>query len=191
MYDFYPDWGPARLAERQDSGRFGNQRGDRQDRGDRQGQDRGDRQGQDRGDRQGQDRGDRQGRERFPRGDRQDFQRSDVPRQDGPRQDGQRQDREPRRERRPDGGDEQQGGLPAFLTTPVRAPINAEDGGSETAAPANAEFSGDEGAGEPNGRYGTRPRRRRRSRYGNGAGEEGAPEQGSDFAPEGVEPPAE
>jgi hypothetical protein len=158
-------------------------RGDRQDRGgqDRGGQDRG---GQDRerfGNRQ--DRGDRQdrgqGRERFPRGDRQDFQRPDGPRQDGPR--------ENRRERRPPAGDEQPNGLPAFLTTPVRPLINDE--AAQEAAPS-PEVPTDE-AGEANGSYGVRPRRRRRTRYGNGQAEDGAPEGNADLAPEGAEPPAE
>jgi hypothetical protein len=154
-------------GERQDRERFGNRpdRGDRQERGERQ------------------ERADRPGRERFPRGDRQDSQRSEFQRQDS-----QRQEREPRRERRPEPGDEQGGGLPAFLTTPVRAPINVEEGG-EAQPPAT--FDGDETAGEPNGRYGVRPKRRRRSRYGNGSGDEGAAEPGSDFAAEGVEPSGE
>jgi Domain of unknown function (DUF4167) len=134
-----------------------------------------------------QERGDRQSRERFPRGDRQDFQRSEFQRPEGQRQDG---NREPRRERRPEGGDEQGNGLPAFLTTPVRAPISVEEGG-EAAAPVAGEFGGDEGAAEANGRYGVRTRRRRRTRYGNGAGEEGASEQGADFAPEAIEPQGE
>jgi Domain of unknown function (DUF4167) len=174
-YEGRSDNGNGERPQRFDRGerqeRFGN-RPDRNDRPDRGGE--------------RQDRGDRQGRERFPRGDRQDFQRSEAPRPEGQRQD---PSREPRRERRPEPADEQPNGLPAFLTTPVRAPVSVEDGGEETAVPS-AEFGGDEAGGEANGRYGVRTRRRRRSRYGNGA-EEGAAEQGSDFTPEGVEPPAE
>jgi Domain of unknown function (DUF4167) len=187
--DGYPPMQPQPYEGRGENGERG-ERPQRFERGDRPDRERfGNR--QDRGERQ--DRGDRQGRDRFPRGDRQDFQRSDFPRQDGQRQDGQRQDgqrqdREPRRERRPEPSDEGGGGLPAFLTTPVRAPINVEEGG-EAQPPAT--FDGDEAAGEPNGRYGVRPRRRRRSRYGNGSGDEGAAEPGSDFAPEGVEPSGE
>lgn len=138
-------------------------RGDRQERRDQFGR-------QDRG-----ERGER--RDRFPRNDqRQDFQRSDEPRQDFNRDD----------RRRRDEGDEQANGLPAFLTNPVRQqPINLdeEQGGTERAAP---DVSAEE-AGEPNGRYGARPRRRRR-RYGNGQGEDGATEGGADFGSENAEP---
>jgi hypothetical protein len=168
------------------------ERGDRQDRGERQDRfgnrpDRGER--QDRGDRP-PDRGER--RDRFPRGDRQDFQRPDFQRPEAQRPEGPRQDppRESRRDRRPASAEEQPNGLPAFLTTPVRAPISVEDGAQEAGA-SSPEFPGDEAGGEPNGRYGVRPRRRRRSRYGNGQGEDGAPETGADFAPEGAEPPVE
>jgi hypothetical protein len=154
-------------------------RGDRQDRGERQ----------DRQDRSGNrpDRGERPGRDRFPRTDRQDFQRPDLQRSEGQRQDS---NRDTRRERRPETSDEQPNGLPAFLTTPVRPPLSVDETGQDTGAP-NAEFAGDEAGGDSNGRYGVRSRRRRRSRYGNGQGEEGSPEPGADFAPEGVEPPVE
>jgi Domain of unknown function (DUF4167) len=154
-------------------------RNDRFDRGDRQDRERsGNR--QDRGDRP--DRGER--RDRFPRNDRQDFQRPDGQRQDAPRDN-------PRRERRPEPGDEQSNGLPAFLTAPVvRQPINVDELDEDKGA-ANPEFARDEAGGEPNGRYGVRPRRRRRTRYGNGQGEDGAAEPGADFAPEGAEPPVE
>ncbi len=133
-YELRPEQG-----ERQD--RF--DRGDRQDRGDRfQGRDR-------------FDRGDRpQGQHRFPRNDRprQDFQRPDLrqdgPRQDAGRQDGNRQDQrpddrqggrprpdyrqdQPRFERparaRDEEADQGPNGLPAFLTTPVRAPISVDE----------------------------------------------------------------
>ncbi len=165
-------------------------RGESGERGERpQRFERGDRQERERfGNRQDrQERGDRQGRDRFSRGDRQDFQRPDLQQ----RSEGQHQDpsREPRRERRPEAGDEQPNGLPAFLTTPVRQPINLDEAGNEAAT--TAEFGGDEAGGEPNGRYGVRNRRRRRSRYGNGQGEEGAAEPSADFAPEGAEPPVE
>ena len=142
-------------------------RGERFDRGERQ-QDRGDR--QDRG-------GERQDRggDRFQRPPRQDFNNG-PPRQD-------RQDRPDFRRERPPREEPEapvNGGLPAFLTTPVRAPIAVEDGDTapgERAAPADA-------AGEGNGRFG---RRRRRRRFeGEGA------ERAADFAPEGAEtPPAE
>jgi hypothetical protein len=83
--------------------------------------------------------------------------------------------------------DEQPNGLPAFLTTPVRPLIN-DEAAQETAP--SPEITSDE-AGEPNGRYGVRPRRRRRTRYGNGQAEDGAPEGNADLAPEGAEPPVE
>jgi hypothetical protein len=159
-------------------------RTDNGDRGERQPRfDRGER--QERGDRPDrfnrQDRGDR-GERRFPRADRserQDFQRAE------PRQEFNRDRPERRRDE-----DEQPNGLPAFLTTPVRAPINVAEGGEETER-TPAEFSADDAGGEPNGRYGMRSRRRRRSRYGNGPGEEGAAEAGPDLAPEGAEPSGE
>jgi hypothetical protein len=165
----------------------GSERPQRFDRGDRQ--DRGDRPDrfnnrQDRGDRP--DRGER--RDRFPRADRQDFPRPEF-RSEGQRQDG---NRDNRRERRPEPADEQANGLPAFLTTPVpvRQPIAVDEGEQDGGAP-NPAFAGDEAGGEPNGRYGVRNRRRRRTRYGNGQGEEGSAEPGADLAPEGAEPPAE
>lgn len=166
--------------ERQDRGeRFGNrqERSDRQDRGDNQG------------------RGDRpdRGRDRFARGDRQDLPRSDVPRSDVQRSEGPRQDpnRESRRDRRPPVADEPANGLPAFLTTPVRPAISVDEAGPDADASSSPEFMGEEGAGETNGRYGVRSRRRRRTRPGNGQGDEGAAETGADFAPEGAEPPVE
>jgi hypothetical protein len=195
--DFYPTQ-PQPYEARGDNGDRG-ERANRQDRSERQ--DRGDRPDRERFGNRPDRGGDRQGRERFPRGDRQDFQRPDAQRQDFQRQDPQRQDpqrsdgqrqdpaREPRRERRPEPGDEQPNGLPAFLTTPVRPPINVDEPRDDAAAPSTAEFGGED-AGEANGRYGTRTRRRRRSRYGNGQAEEGSGE-GGDFAPEGVEPPVE
>jgi hypothetical protein len=134
-------------------------RGDRQERRDQFGR---------------QDRGER--RDRFPRNEqpRQDFQRDEQ------RQEFNREDR-----RRRDEGDEQANGLPAFLTNPVRQqPISLdEEQNGERAAPEVAA----EEAGESNGRYGSRPRRRRR-RYGNGQGDEGANETGTDFGPENAEP---
>jgi Domain of unknown function (DUF4167) len=180
-------------GERQD--RF--ERGDRQDRGDR-----GDRfQGRDRFDRGG-DRQDR-GRDRFQRNDRprQDFQRQDYPRQEGGREDGRQDNRQETRQERPDyrqdqprfdrrdrrreeAGEAGANGLPAFLTTPVRAPIAvAEPDRDEGAPPAAANGAAPHGDG--NGR----PRRRRRPRF---EGAEGNGEPGADFAPEGVDtPPAE
>jgi hypothetical protein len=197
-YELRPEQG-----ERQD--RF--DRGDRQDRGgqDRGGQDRGDRfQGRDRF-----DRGDRpQGQNRFPRNDRprQDFQRPDQ-RQDGGRQDGgrdgNRQDQrpddrqggrprpdyrqdKPRFERpsrpRDDGADQGPNGLPAFLTTPVRAPISVDEPEADDAAPIEA-VNG-EAPGEPNGRFKARRRRRPRT-------DEGGGEPSPDFGPDGDTPRAE
>lgn len=167
------------------------ERQDRFDRGERQGgerQDRGERfQGRDRF-----DRGDRQGgerRDRFPRHDRprQDFQRPDYQRGEGPREDGRpegRQDRpdfrqdQPRFDRRPRREEAEEGsvnGLPAFLTTPVRAPIAVEEPEAEAATPA------------AEGEAPFKARRRRRPRFEGNAGEAGA-----DFAPESAEtPPAE
>jgi hypothetical protein len=72
------------------------------------------------------------------------------------------------------------GGLPAFLTTPVRTPIAIDDGepGVDAGAPGEA-------AGEANGRF---AKRRRRRRFEGGEGSEPAGE----FTPEGAEtPPAE
>jgi hypothetical protein len=186
-YELRPEQG-----ERQD--RF--DRGDRQDRGDRfQGRDR-------------FDRGDRpQGQHRFPRNDRprQDFQRPDH-RPDGNRQDGgrdgNRQDQrpddrqggrprpdyrqdQPRFERparpRDEVADQGPNGLPAFLTTPVRAPISVDEPEADDAAPIEA-VNG-EGPGEPNGRFKARRRRRPRA-------EEGG-EPSPDFGPDGDIPRAE
>jgi Domain of unknown function (DUF4167) len=163
--------------------------------------DRGER--QDRGDRQ--ERGDRQDRrERFQRdrGPRQDFQRDD---RGEPRPEREpRQDREPRQERepRPDRGEQRQergefrrrrpeeaegdaGGLPAFLTNPVRQAIAVEGEGPDGQAP-EAGLNGTALNGEAGGDFRTR-RRRRRGRFG---AEDGGAE-GADLAPEGVEPPAE
>ncbi|MET1109949.1 MAG: DUF4167 domain-containing protein [Allosphingosinicella sp.] len=186
-YELRPEQG-----ERQD--RF--DRGDRQDRGDRfQGRDR-------------FDRGDRpQGQHRFPRNDRprQDLQRPDH-RPDGNRQDGgrdgNRQDQrpddrqggrprpdyrqdQPRFERparpRDEVADQGPNGLPAFLTTPVRAPISVDEPEADDAAPIEA-VNG-EGPGEPNGRF--KARRRRRPRAGEGG------EPSPDFGPDGDIPRAE
>jgi hypothetical protein len=176
-------------GERQD--RF--DRGDRQERGDRfQGRDR-----FDRGDRQ--DRGDRPGRDRFPRNDRprQDFQRPDY-RQDGGRDGNRPDDRQSGRRDRPDfrqdqprfdrpprprdeAADQGPNGLPAFLTTPVRAPISVDEPEGEDAGPIEA-MNG-EAPGEPNGRFKTRRRRRPRPDEGG--------EPSADFGPEGDTPPAE
>jgi Domain of unknown function (DUF4167) len=173
-------------GERQD--RF--ERGERQDRGERfQGRDR-----FGRGDRQ--DRGERfqGGRDRFPRSDRprQDFQRPDYQRPEGGREDGRPESRQDSRQDRPrfEGRDRRReeaeeagaNGLPAFLTTPVRAPMPAEPKDGEGAPPA---ANGAAPHGEGNGR----PRRRRRARY---EGPEGNGDTSADFAPEGVDtPPAE
>jgi hypothetical protein len=124
----------------------------------------------DRGDRQ--DRFGNRQRDRF-RNDRQEF-RGDNQRQDFNRGG-------PRRE------DEQPNGLPAFLTTPVRQPINVDEGEN---GPAPAEFGGEDAGGEPNGRYG-RSRRRRRPRYESGGSDNGGPDAGPDLASEGAEPSGE
>jgi hypothetical protein len=183
----------------------GSARFERPERQDRQGQDRQgqDRQGQDRqGQDRQQDRPERQDRqpdrrERFQRDrpPRQDFQRDD--RVDRPeRQDRQpeRPEREPRPER-PERGEFRRerrrpaeetegdaGGLPAFLTNPVRQPIAI---GEEGEAP---EANGMNGGLNGEGDYRTR-RRRRRTRFG---AEEGEPEGGD--APQAgtnaTEPPA-
>jgi hypothetical protein len=180
-------------------------RGERQDRGDRQ--DRpggGDRPDQrfNRNDNRGDNRGDRQNRgERFDRGperqdrgggDRQDrgdrFQQPRPPRQDfqngAPRPDRQdRQDRGDFRRDRPPREEpeaEVNGGLPAFLTTPVRAPIAIAEGESRDVAPAVP--------GAPEEAAFRAPRRRRRRPFEAGEGSEPA----ADFVPEGAEtPPAE
>jgi len=170
-------------------------RGDRQDRGDRP----------ERGERsERQDRGDRRERFQRDRGPRQDFQRDEQPyesRTEGERpsrfERGDRPERGDRSERgdRPERGerngrgdyrrdrrrDEAEttdaGGLPAFLTNPVRAPapINDEE---RAAPPAVQDVANDEAE--------ARPRRRRRTRRDmiEGAGGEDA-----GFAPD-VETPA-
>lgn len=153
----------------------GEQRPSRFDRGDRQ--ERGDR--QDRGERQ--ERGDRQDRrERFQRdrGPRQDFQRDDQPfesrgegeqrparfergerpergdRQDRPER-GDRRERFQRDRRRDEADAPDAGGLPAFLTNPVRStPPAGED---QSAAPT-LDFGG-ESADERPRRRTRRPRR--------------------------------
>src|SRR5215204_5905942 len=193
-YELRPEQG-----ERQD--RF--DRGDRQDRGDRfQGRDR-----FDRGDRpQGQHRFPRNDRPRqdFQRPDhRQDGPRQDGGRQDGNRQDGgrdgNRQDQrpddrqggrprpdyrqdQPRFERpsrsRDDVADQGPNGLPAFLTTPVRAPISVDEPEADDAAPIEA-VNG-EAPGEPNGRFKARRRRRPRAEEGR--------EPSPDFGPDGDTP---
>lgn len=151
------------------------------------------------------ERGDRQ--PRFDRNDRQDrqdrrerFQRDRGPRQDMPRQDmrqdgnreerGERSDqprgeRDFRRDRRPrqDEVESEAGGLPAFLTNPVRQPIAVS--GDEGEAPAEGGLNGAPVNGNGEGDY-RRSRRRRRSRF---SGDEAGAE-GGDFSPEGVEPPA-
>jgi hypothetical protein len=175
---------------------YNQDRGERQDRGDRpdqrfnRGDNRGDRQNRgerfDRGDRQDRGGGDRQERgDRFQqRPPRQDFQNG-APRQDRPdRQD--RSDRDFRRDRGPREEPEAEinGGLPAFLTTPVRTPIAIEEGEARDAGAA-APGAPDDSA-DPNGRFGRRRRRRRPFEGGEGS------EPAADFAPEGAEtPPAE
>jgi hypothetical protein len=140
-----------------------------------------------------QDRGDRRERFQRDRGSRQDFQRDGenrgeraerndrFERNERPER-GERQDRgefrrdRQRREEQPEGAEG--GGLPAFLTNPVRAPIAAE--GEEASSPESA-------AVEVNGDYRSRRRRRRGRGFGNDEASEG-----TDFAPEAVEtPPAE
>jgi hypothetical protein len=128
------------------------------------------------------------GRGDGPREDRQEFQGQDAPRQqEFPRPPREEQPRFERRERRRDEDAPVNGSLPAFLTTPVRVPIAAEDSSAEPeASPAEGAPEGE--GSEPNGRY---PRARRRRRRPFEAGE-GAPEPSADFAPEGAEtPPAE
>jgi hypothetical protein len=153
------------------------ERGERPQRYDRNERfDRGDR--QDRGGADRQDRGDRF-QQRPPR---QEFQNG-APRQD--RQD--RPDRDFRRDRGPREEPEAEinGGLPAFLTTPVRTPIAIEEGEARDAGAA-APGAPDDAAGDPNGRFGRRRRRRRPFDGGEGS------EPAADFAPEGAEtPPAE
>ena len=87
--------------------------------------------------------------------------------------------------------DEPANGLPAFLTTPVRPATSVDEVGPDPDASSPPELIGEEGAGEPNGRYGVRSRRRRRTRPDNGQGDEGSAESGADFSPEGAEPPVE
>jgi hypothetical protein len=73
------------------------------------------------------------------------------------------------------------GGLPAFLTTPVRTPIAIDEGETRDAGPAGPGGAPDEAAFRA-------PRRRRRRPFE--GGEEAEP--AADFAPEGAEtPPAE
>jgi|tagenome__1003787_1003787.scaffolds.fasta_scaffold20784226_2 hypothetical protein len=141
--------------------------------------------GQERGERS--DRPERQDRrDRFPRGQApQEPRRSDNgqnARHDAPRPD------YGRRDRRGEAGEgDANGGLPAFLTNPVRQPIAVEASPEvEASAPAESAIPADaNGSGRP----GVRPRRRRRPRFGEG-GQEGAEPAG--FATETVEtPPAE
>jgi len=138
----------------------------------------------DRGERQERpERGER--RDRFPRNSQAPHEpkRSDHgqdARQEAPRQDYGRRDR--RQER---GEGDVNGGLPAFLTNPVRQPIAVEAAPeAEVAAPAESALPTDQNG---DGRPSARPRRRRRPRFGEG-GQEGAGSTG--VAPEPVETPA-
>ena len=163
---------------------YGQERGERFDRGERQ--ERGERferpERQDRGDRN--ERHDR--RDRFPRNGQvpNEARRSDNgqdTRRDAPRQEYVRRDR---RDEVSEG--EANGGLPAFLTNPIRQPIAVEASPEvETAAPAESAIPSDANG---SGRSGVRPRRRRRPRFE--GGQDGAEPTG--LAPEPVEtPPAE
>ncbi|MEH3148463.1 MAG: DUF4167 domain-containing protein [Methylobacterium frigidaeris] len=166
---------------------------DRQDRGERQDRDRPERRErfqsrQDRPQRQDrqQDRAERPDRnDRADRADRQDYApRGEPPRQDvyrdPPRGDAPRSDapREGRRERRredprPEVAAEEPVGLPAFLTTPARAPAPVEE--PPPPPPAEPEATAEEAPA-------ARPRRRRRTRY-EGAAPEGVEESGTDLFP--------
>jgi uncharacterized protein DUF4167 len=142
------------------------------------------------------DRGERGGRpERFERQDRRDrFQRNPASfegrrpeggfdaRQDAPRQDLGRRDR-----RNDIGAGEAGGGLPAFLTNPARQSAATEDAPeADAAAPAESGGPTHVNGGD---RPGMRPRRRRRTRYGEGM-QDDADSPG--FTPDPVEaPPAE
>jgi len=173
-----PDRPPERAGnERYDRGeRFDRgERNDRTERSDRtERNERGER--SDRSDRGEQynrfDRNDRadRGERRDDRGER--FNRSEPgPRPEAPRE---RAD-EPRRPRREEA--EEPAGLPAFLTTPVRAPMPVEpvEDAAEVPAPAEAADVPPVTAAEGEGNGRLRPRRRRRTRY-EGPAEDGAPE---------------
>ena len=90
----------------------------------------------------------------------------------------------------PEAGRDEAGGLPAFLTAPVRPAVSTDD---PTGAPPNgyqpdyadAEGEAPNGADLNGARYGLRSRRRRRPRFEGGGGPEGA-----GFAPEGTETPS-
>ncbi|WP_048709186.1 DUF4167 domain-containing protein [Microvirga massiliensis] len=125
----------------------------------------------DRGDRNERgERGDR--RERFSRGGRQ------RPDNQGESRSEFRHDR--RREENNDTAAAEQPGLPAFLTTPLRAPVSVEGESAEAASPDN-------GAAEANGEFRTRRPRRRRRGFSD---EEGGAAETPDFATEGAKPPA-
>jgi hypothetical protein len=116
------------------------------------------------------ERGDRsERRERFPRGDRQ-------------RPEGQgefRRDR--RREENAETASAEAPGLPAFLTTPLRAPVSVE--GENAAEAASPESN----AVDLNGEFRARRRRRRSRAF---PGEEGSATEAADFATESAKPPA-
>lgn len=157
-----------------DRGYGGQDRGDRVERGGRQ--DRGDR-----GDRFERDRQDR--RDRFPRNGQAPHEARQPENGPGGRPDAPRSDHG-RRERGP--GEGEANGLPAFLTNPVRPPI-AVEASPDVEATAPAESALPEDAG--NGRSGTRTRRRRRPRYGEGGQPDAEP---AELIPQPAEtPPAE
>jgi len=173
------------------------ERPSRFDRGERQDRDR-----QDRSERpERQDRGERRERFQRDRSPRQDLPRDDQPRLEFDRSERpERQDRSDRPERceRPERPERQErngrapfrrdrqrdeaetqdaGGLPAFLTNPVRSPVVEEPVETAAAVPAPQDAAGDE----------ERPRRRTR-RPRRSAVEEAGSENAAGF--EGVETPA-
>ncbi|WP_246179737.1 DUF4167 domain-containing protein [Microvirga thermotolerans] len=132
-----------------------------------------------------QNRGDRRERFQRERGQRQDGAREEQPRLEFDRQErGERQDRGERNGRAPFRRDRQRdeaeaqdaGGLPAFLTNPVRAPV--ADTSVDEAAPAPQDAANDEEA---------RPRRRTR-RPRRALAEDAGSEAAAGF--EGIETPA-
>jgi len=144
---------------------YGQERGERFDRGERQ--ERGER--RDRFSRSGQ----------APHEPRRSENGQDA-RQESPRQEYGRRDR---RQERSEG--DVNGGLPAFLTNPIRQPIAVEDTPEpEAAAPAESAVPSDLSGEE---RPSPRPRRRRRPRFGEG-GQEGVESAGP--ASEAAETPA-
>jgi Domain of unknown function (DUF4167) len=161
-YDNRPENGAR--PQRFDRG-YGQERGERFDRGERQ------------------ERGER--RDRFSRNGQAPHEprRSDngqYVRQESPRQEYGRRDR---RQERSEG--DANGGLPAFLTNPIRQPIAVEvTPEPEVAAPAESAVPSDASGEE---RPSPRPRRRRRPRFGEG-GQEGAESAGP--ASEAAETPA-